>query len=242
MKAVLLALVLLGSASIGSAQEAETPPAAAPAGGAPSSAPSQREELTYERSWPEQRVPYFRIAVHPDGSGTYSTHPTTAASNAGMEGADAEPAAPVQELHISERNRAKIFAVAPAVRSPKGCQGGNSHTAQTGRKVLLLKDAGQTAQCSFNFSDDRRVEEAVGILNSIALTIEEGDRLNYLLRFDRLGLDAAMGSLLEDVQAGRALEVENLAPLLRKLQGDDALMTRVRERAGKLLELGSAGS
>lgn len=201
-------------------------------------------QLTYERTWPEQKVPFFRITVHPDGSGSYSTLARQGTPTPAESTSDPAPTTdpPSQQLHISERNRARIFAVASVVRSPKGCESGNRHTAQTGRKFFSLEGDGPAAQCTFNFSDDHRVEDAVSILNGVALTLEEGNRIHYLLRFDRLGLDAALGSLLEDVQTGRALEVENIAPLLNKLQADDALMTRVRERAMKLLDLGSGAN
>ena len=209
-------------------------------------------QLTYERSWPEQKVPYFRIAVRPDGSGLYSTHPRESTSASGPELTNTSSAPETQQIHLSERDRARVFAAIPAIRSPKGCDSGNRHTAQTGRKVFSLEGAvfpggdtagsSQAAQCTFNFSDDHRIEEAVATLNGIALTIEEANHLTYLLRFDRLGLDAALGALLQDAEAGRALEMQNIAPLLNKLQADDALMTRVRERATTLLSLGEGKS
>ncbi len=204
--------------------------------------PSSAGLLTYERSWPQQKVPYFRIAIHPDGSGTYSTTPPSASGT--IPGTEPDTAS--QPIQLSARDRDRIFAAIPAIRSPKGCDTGNKHVAQTGRKTFLLEGAVGTdpaagtapAQCVFNFSEDRRLEDAVATLNGIALTIEEATHLSYLLRFDRLGLDAALGSLLADAQAGRALEMGNIAPLLHKLQADDALMTRVRERAETLLTLG----
>lgn len=230
------------------AAQASPQPVASPAP-AQAVAASPSGLLTYERAWPEQKVPYFRIAVHPDGSGVYSTEPASASS----QSPESQPAG-TQRIQLSERDRNKIFAAVPAIRSPKGCDTGNKHTAQTGRKTFSLQgnvstgsgsseaSSSGSAQCVFNFSDDRRVEEAVATLNGIALTIEEATHLSYLLRFDRLGLDAAVGSLLQDAEAGRALEMGNIAPLLRKLQADDALMSRVRERATTLLNMGEPKS
>ncbi len=71
---------------------------------------------------------------------------------------------------------------------------------------------------------------------AIAFTMDEGRRLDFLHRYDRLGLDAEMITLAHEVDEGRAMELGTIAPTLDAIAGDTALMQRVRLRAAKLLE------
>ena len=52
----------------------------------------------------------------------------------------------------------------------------------------------------------------------------------------RLSLDSEMEILEQMVREGRAIEIENIAPLLQKLSGDEAVLQRVQRRARTLLE------
>jgi len=70
----------------------------------------------------------------------------------------------------------------------------------------------------------------------IAFMIEEGQKLEQLHRFDRLGLDAEMQSLEKAVAGGQAVDPGIIADTLRSLVKDESLMNRVRSRAVKLLQ------
>jgi hypothetical protein len=66
--------------------------------------------------------------------------------------------------------------------------------------------------------------------------MDEGRRLEFLHKYDRLGLDAEMISLTEEAEAGRALELGTIAPTLAAIADDTAVIQRVRLRAQKMLE------
>jgi hypothetical protein len=67
--------------------------------------------------------------------------------------------------------------------------------------------------------------------------MDEGRELDFLRRYDRLGLDDAMTFLAQEVSAGRALEVGTIAVSLRSVADDADVMQRVRARARTLLAL-----
>ena len=52
----------------------------------------------------------------------------------------------------------------------------------------------------------------------------------------RLSLDSEMEVLDQMVSDGRAIEVENIAPILRTLASDEAVLQRVQRRAQALLQ------
>lgn len=193
------------------------------------------DEISFERDWPAQATPFFRVIVRGDGSGTVTT------SREGEVG-PAEGSAPaVTAIHVSSETRDKLFAVEPILAGSKGCETGSKKLAQTGKKVLTLRRDGRMLTCTFNYSDERRMQEAVNAFGAIEVTVEEGPRLVHLRRFDRLGLDAEVGSFLEAVKNGRAIELGNIGPVLRTLAGDGELMERVRNRATDLLAMADAG-
>ena len=132
----------------------------------------------------------------------------------------------------------RVFAAVPLVRSNR-CESHRKNIAQTGTKTLRLLRDGALAECSYNYSEDDRVNAATTVFEAIAETMQYGERLRAKLRFDRLGLDAEMDGLQAALDDGRALEVGNIAPVLQAIQGDDRVMERVRRKAAHLLE--SAG-
>ena len=132
----------------------------------------------------------------------------------------------------------KLFAAVPMVEGGR-CETHNKSIAKTGVKTLRYVGSGTVAQCVYNYSDDDRVNDATGVFEAIAQTMQYGDRLATKLRFDRLGLDAELDGLQSAVSEGRALEVGNIAPLLQTISQDERVMDRVRRKAERLLQ--SAG-
>ena len=65
--------------------------------------------------------------------------------------------------------------------------------------------------------------------------MDEGSKLQRQYEHGRLSLDTELEFLVQMVQDKRAIEVENIAPILRTLAGDDAVLKRVQRRARALL-------
>jgi hypothetical protein len=91
--------------------------------------------------------------------------------------------------------------------------------------------------CTYNYTENKDVQALTNIFEGIAETMDEGRTLEHLHRYDRLGLDAAMSFLTQEVSAGRALELGTIAPALRSIAQDADLMQRVRMQARALLSL-----
>ena len=138
-------------------------------------------------------------------------------------------------LEVSEAVARKIFAAGPLVRSNR-CDSHREGIAQTGTKTLRLLRDGTASECSYNYSEDERVNTATTVFEALALTLETGQRLAGKLRFDRLGLDDEIDSLQSALSDCRALEVGNIAPVLEQIQNDDRVMDRVRRKAALLLQ------
>ena len=185
--------------------------------------------MTFTFDWPAQRPAHYEITVRADGMGLYRGGPP-AGAEAPSAAQDGKP------LLLSQRAIARLQAAATVLSAGRGCETSQKKLAQTGTKTLRLEQAGSVQTCTYNYSDDKRIQDATATFQGIAMTMEEAPRLEHLHRFDRLGLDAELAVFMQSVRDGRAIEVGNIAPTLRSLAADNDLMERVRVRAADLLQ------
>ena len=90
--------------------------------------------------------------------------------------------------------------------------------------------------CIYNYSQNKNVAMLTDTFQGIAYTLDEGRRLDFLHRYDRLGLDDEMSNFEAQVKAGGALELGTIAPTLAAIVADMELIERVRVQAEKMLE------
>ncbi len=191
--------------------------------------------ITFRLERPGVPVPSYVFTVHEDGRGSYEvTYPavgyTTAAETVTMP------------LKLRDVTTAGLFE---KVRSTDhlrgGCESKAKNIANTGTKTLSYAGADGTASCVFNFTENKVVSSLTETFLGMAYTLDAGRELQQKQRFDHLGLDREMNALADGVRDGKALEVVNIAPILRSLADDTAVMERVRTRAAKLLEQSGTG-
>ncbi len=174
-----------------------------------------------------QVVSRYEFNVYENGAGVYLER----AKGESVQKASAA-------IRFSQPTLATIFAAKDAVIADR-CGTKMKNVADTGAKTLEYFAGGVKSSCVFNYSDDAKVRDATDAFMAVAETLQMGDRLAHERRFDRLALDAELDSLIDEVKAGRAIEVQNIAPVLQGIVGDERLMERVRSKAARLLE--SAG-
>ena len=170
----------------------------------------------FERATPAQR---YTIYVDVAGNGSYREGDADAAKTIRLF--DAMP-------------KLSFALLGPVFRG--NCETHAKNIAQTGKKTLMVENLGGTvAQCTFNYSDDEYVNEAVSALEAVAETMQVGEELAHEHRFDKLALDAEMTSFVAEVKAGRAIDVGNIADVLQSIVEDDRVMDRVKRNAARLL-------
>ena len=192
------------------------------------SAPDQDppRQVTFDFNRPGLPIPHWAIEVHQDGTGQYHTLPaaTTPA---------AEAARPIR---VGAKTHRRLEAGFEKV-SGGACQTHTKHLADTGTKKIAYRSANDTwVSCTFNYSDDKGLMDAVDAFQAIAETLQQGDELEHELRYDRLGLDAEINQLTKEVQAGEAIEIGNIAPVLQEIAQDERVILRVRRQSARLLQ------
>ena len=222
-----LALLLVGMSGRQTAAPADAPSAPVPK----EVAMKATGVASFTLDWPDAAVPHWSIEVGEEigdkSSGRYD-------ELGGGAQASARTTQPITVTRAtSERLRAPYKTVVSG-----NCETKAKHIAQTGTKRLAYTMDGSDvwSSCTFNFSDDAAVMDAAAAFQAIAETLQYGARLQHEHRFDRLGLDAEMDSLISENKDGRAIELQNIAPVLQSIVDDDRVIDRVRRKAARLLQ------
>lgn len=223
-----LVLMLAASWTCASAQGPR--PAAAPAFGT-------QPQVVFAFQRQGLSVPRYRFTIHSDGSAVYEGDALPVAIEHGAPAAG--PAQPFRsEVNITPATADRIFALGRKLdRFNIECASKAKNIADTGTKTLSYTAADGAGSCTYNYSENKDVQALTEIFLGIAETMDQGRELDFLRRYDRLGLDDAMTFLAQEVSAGRALEVGTIAASLRSIADDADVMQRVRARARTLLAL-----
>ena len=225
MKAHLVFLIACASTSVA---QTNSPSAASPA--------PPVSEVSFHLERPGLSVPKFTIAIHEDGTGTYKGEE---AGVSGGPGAAPSPGRSINRpIRLSQATTETIFKTARSLDYFNiACETKLKNIANTGKKSLSYSGPDGNGSCLYNYSENKQVAQITETFQGVAFTMDEGRKLDFLHRYDRLGLYSEMDVLIHEVEEKRALEIGNITSSLTSIVADDALMQKVRERAAKLLAL-----
>jgi hypothetical protein len=176
--------------------------------------------------------PHYSIVLEPDGKATYRADEVSAA-------AGAVPTQPyVQQFLVSGPTRSHIFDLTAALHCFQGefeYRGGR--LANMGAKTLMCTWADRETHTTYNYSTNSRLQELVTLFQNMSNTLEYGRRLEYLHRYDKLGLEAALKSMEEQEKNKRLAELQAVAPQLERIFNDSSILNLTRRRAEHLLQV-----
>jgi hypothetical protein len=196
--------------------------------------PGAQIRFTYEN--PKLQPHKYVLTVGEDGSGNFRSE--VAGSTDGQSTASEAQSLPQDRpIHISKALRDSMFATA---RKNKlfaiSCDDGGKNIAFQGSKTLEYEGPEGKGSCMYNWSKNSQIDKLTDQFEAMAATLDEGSKLEREYEHGRLSLDAEMEVLEQLVHDGRAIEVQNIAPILQKLAGDEAVLQRVQRRARALLQ------
>ena len=206
--------------------------------GAPAPAPAAGPHVSFAFERKGLPVPKYKLTVYANGTGAYQGEEVVDAVGGYAATADRPPQPFTNPVLISQTTAARIFKLSQQLNHfNKTCASKAKNIADTGIKTLNYEGPDGSGSCTYNYADIKDVQALTEIFQGIAETMDQGRRLDHLHRYDRLGLDAAITFLAQEVTDGHALEVGTIAPSLRSIASDSDVMERVRSRASKLLTL-----
>ncbi len=187
--------------------------------------------FTYEN--PKLEPHKYVLVVGEDGSGNY--HSEGSGSSADGQSMASEPLD--RPIHVSKAVRDSMFAAARKNKFfAKSCDDGGKNIAFQGTKTLQYEGPDGQGSCTYNWSKNAQIGKLTDQLEAIAATLDEGSKLQRQYEHERLSLDSEMEILEQMVREERAIEIENIAPLLKTLSSDEAVLQRVQRRARTLLD------
>jgi hypothetical protein len=185
-------------------------------------------------------VPRFTLRIREDGTGSYQADQIEiGATGTSMRG---QPAQHIDRpVTLTHTTVTKIFKTARSLNHFDGeCASKAKNIADTGKKTLSFTGPDGSGSCTYNYSENKSVDMLTNTFLAIAYTLDEGRRLEFLHRYDRLGLDEEMTLFGQETEAGRAMELGTISPTLAAIVDDNAIIQRVRLRAQKMLEQAAA--
>jgi hypothetical protein len=187
--------------------------------------------FTYEN--PQLQPPKYVLTVAEDGTGHFRSEGGGPVSNDPQN----MPADPQDRpIHVSKALREAMFATARKNKLfATSCDDGGKNVAFQGTKTLQYEGPEGQGSCTYNWSKSSQIDKLTDQFEAIAVTLDEGSKLQRQYEHGRLSLDTEMEFLVQAVHDGRAIEVENIAPILQTLAGDEAVLQRVQRRAQALL-------
>ena len=189
---------------------------------------SATPSITFERFWSDFTPQSVTITVLANGAAKYSSH------DPGKNGDEADEYH--TEFTISRDRCDKLFRYAGEANYFQGDFTFKKHAvASTGKKTLTYADASRHFNTTYDYSEHKAIEEITDIFIGISNTIEHGRKLQFLRRFDKLGLEAELKAMEEAAENHNLVEMQLIAPMLESIAKDAAILHIARQRAQRLL-------
>jgi hypothetical protein len=177
---------------------------------------------------------HWVLTLRPDGSGHFRSENTKKLEPPAKGEPPPAPAVD-RDIRVSAEFARHVFVEARSHKFfAEECESHMKVAFQGWKRVSYRGPDGQ-GSCGFNYSKDQKLQELGESLVAVAETIVEGSRLDWLLRYDPLGLDHEMQFVVEGAADGRLQEIETIREVLERLAGDEGVLERVRKRARTLL-------
>lgn len=190
--------------------------------------------ISYSRMWEAYTPQNVDITVQSTGTARYvSRNP--------LKPPDAKETNPDYSLEftLSPRNREKLFRDAKDADYFHGDFSFTKHAvASTGKKILTYSDPDRHFQTSYDYSENKDIQEISSLFEGISATIEHGRKLQFLHRYDRLGLEDELKGM--ENEGHNLAELQIIAPTLESIVNDYAILNIARQRAKRLLAKSSS--
>ena len=194
---------------------------------------SATASITFERFWEDFTPQSVRIMVYANGAAKYSSH------DPGKNGDEADEYQ--TEFTMSHERCDKLFRYAAEANYFQGDFTFKKHAvASTGKKTLTYVDPSRHFTTAYDYSEHKAIQEITSIFMGISNTIEHGRKLQFLRRFDKLGLEAELKVMEDAVENHSLVEMQLIAPTLESIAGDQAILNIARQRAHRLLAKANA--
>jgi hypothetical protein len=184
--------------------------------------------ITFDRLWSSFTPQSVTLTVSANGAAKYSSR------NPEKTGDDVDDFQ--TEVTISPAARDKLFRYAKEANYFDGDFTFRKHVvASTGKKTLSYSDPARHFSTTYDYSENKAIQEITNIFSGISNTIEHGRKLKFLRRFDKLGLEEELKAMENAAESHNLAELQIIQPTLQSIAEDSTVLNIARQRAKKLL-------
>lgn len=184
--------------------------------------------ITFDRSWNDFTPQSVTMTVSANGAGKYRSR------NPEKSGDDIDDFQ--TDFTVSPACRDKLFRDAKEANYFDGDFTFKKHAvASTGKKTLSYADTARHSSTTYDYSENKAIQEITSIFSGISNTIEHGRKLQFLHRFDKLGLEEELKAMENAAESHNLAELQIIQPTLQSIADDAAVLNIARQRAKKLL-------
>jgi hypothetical protein len=188
--------------------------------------------VIFDQYWEAATPQNFTITQRASGAAKYASRNPTRTSQ-GEEAADPDY---LLEFTMSPANRDRVFTLAKTLNYFNGNFDYKHKAAFTGTKTMIYADPVRYFKTSYNYSENKDIDELTRLFQGISNTVEHGRKLQFVRRFDKLGLERELKGMEELARNGYLAEIQIIAPTLQSIANDSSVLHMARERAQRLLE------
>src|SRR5438270_5312236 len=187
--------------------------------------------ITYDRIWEAYTPQSISITVQSTGSTKYiARNPFKTPDQT-----EADPEY-MLEFTISAATRDKLFRDAKEASYFNGDFTFKKHAvSSTGKKTLTYADQARHFETTYDYTENKDIQEITNIFQGISNTLEHGRKLPFLRRFAELGLEADLQGMESMAESNFLAELQLIAPTLKNIADDPAILNIARQRARRLL-------
>jgi len=186
--------------------------------------------ITFDLFWEAATPQKFTITVDSSGRTRYVSHD--------QKEPQGDPDDYEVEFAMSGANRNRIFQLARDANYFNGKFDYTAHRiANTGRKTLTYRSTSQNFETTYNWSENKNIDQLTRVFEGISNTVEHGRKLQFLRRFDKLGLEKELKGMEELAANNELAEIQVIAPVLENIANDSSVLNIARQRARRLLAL-----
>jgi hypothetical protein len=190
--------------------------------------------VTFNRVWDPITPQNITITVALDGHAKYVSH------------SDAKPPDVPEsddyktEFTVTPTCKEKIFRSTKDTNYFAGDFSYKKRVASTGKKTLTYMDSTHHSDTSYDYSENKDIEELTSIFEGISNTVEYGRKLEFKHHYDKLGLEDELKGM-EAAQASHSLQqLQLIASTLKSIVEDTSVLNIARRRAERLLAKASS--
>jgi len=184
--------------------------------------------ITFDRFWNNFTPQSVTMTVSANGAGKYSSR------NPEKTGDDVDDFQ--TEFTMSPAGRDKLFRYAKEANYFDGDFTFKKHVvASTGKKTLSYSDVTRHFSTTYDYSENKAIQEITNILTGVSNTIEHGRKLKFLRRFDKLGLEEELKAMEDAAESHNLAELQIIRATLESIAEDSTILNIARQRAKKLL-------